>query len=52
MFLSWLGSGPASKRVEYQLAREYGVGTEDVMRMVREEAREEHRQLFFAKKAA
>jgi len=50
LFLEWVGSH--GRRVEYRLAHEYGVGTEDVMRMVREEAREQHRQLFFSRKAA
>ena len=52
LYLSWLGIDDTKKRAEHELARRYGVHTADVMRMVREEAREEHRQLFFARKAA
>jgi hypothetical protein len=49
LYLAWIGHEETCRRVEYELARQYGVSTEDVSRMLRAEARYEHQQLFFAR---
>jgi hypothetical protein len=49
LYLKWIGSSDMRKRVEHRLASEFGLVTDDVMRIVRAEARADHRELFFAR---
>ena len=51
LFLEWIGSDPYGevKNVEWEMAREAGITTRTLMRMLRAEARAEHRELFFAR---
>ena len=49
LFLQWIGSSEQSLAIEYQMSRRAGVTTPVLMRMMRAEARAEHRELFFSR---
>ena len=52
LFLQWVGSDEHSLNVEYEMARNSGVSTRVLMRMLRAETKILHQKLFFSRKAA